>query len=88
MKKLAVLITVIMLAGCQSVPVVPKWPDIPKEMLTACPDLKTLDPANDKLSTLIDTVADNYREYYQCSDKINDWIIWYKGQQDLWKTIK
>jgi hypothetical protein len=64
MKKLALLITAMILTGCQSVPVVPKWPDVPKEFLDACPDLKTVDPSNEKLSAILDNVADNYKQYY------------------------
>ncbi len=88
MKKLALLIAVLVLTGCQSVPVTPKWPEVPKELLEACPDLKTVDPSNNKLSTIIDTVTDNYSEYYECKSKVDDWITWYKGQQKFWETLK
>jgi hypothetical protein len=89
MKKLVLLLSVIVLTGCAtSVPVVAKWPDVPKELLESCPDLKTVEPQNDKLSAIVDTVADNYNEYYKCKDKVNDWAVWYKGQQELWKTLK
>ena len=88
MKKLALLITVLFLAGCQSVPVVPKWPDAPKELLEACPDLKTVDPKNDKLSTILESVTDNYKQYYDCKANVDDWIEWYKGQQKIWETLK
>ena len=67
---------------------VPKWPEVPTELLQACPDLKTVDPKNDKLSVLVETVADNYKEYSGCKDKVDDWVTWYKGQQDLWKSLK
>jgi len=83
-----VISLVLCLAGCTSVPVAPNWPDVPKELLESCPDLKTVDSSNDKLSVVIDTVADNYNEYYVCKDKVNDWITWYNGQQKLWKTLK
>jgi hypothetical protein len=89
MKRLALLIPVFLLSGClATAPVVPKWPEVPKEMLEACPDLKTVDPANDKLSTVIDTVADNYKQYYDCKAQVDSWIMWYKGQQEIWKTLK
>ena len=89
MKKLALLITVALLTGCAtSVPVVAKWPAVPKELLESCPDLKTVDPKNDKLSAIVDTVADNYQEYYGCKDKVDDWAIWYRSQQEIWKTLK
>jgi hypothetical protein len=89
MKRLVLLLPTVLLTGClATAPVVPKWPDVPKELLVACPDLKTVDPANNKISTLIETVADNYKEYYQCKDKVDDWITWYNGQQKLWQTLK
>ena len=89
MKMITLLIPSIILTGCAtSFPVVPKLPDVPKELLESCPDLKTVDPKNDKLSIIVDTVADNYKEYYGCKDKVNDWTTWYTDQQKLWKTLK
>ncbi len=89
MKRLALLLPAILLTGClATAPVVPKWPEVPKELLEACPDLKTVDPKNDKLSLIVDTVADNYKEYYECRSKVDDWITWYKSQQKLWETLK
>ena len=88
MKKIALLISAVILTGCQSVPIVPKWPDVPKELLASCPDLKTVDPSNDKLSVVVDTVADNYKEYYDCKAKADDWITWYNSQQKIWEKIK
>ena len=77
-----------LLAGCQSVPVVPKWPDVPKELLESCPDLKTVDPANDKLSTVIESVADNYKLYYDCKADKSDWIEWYNSQKKIFNSLK
>lgn len=89
MKTLTLLLSAVLLTGCAtSVPVIPKWPDVPKDLVVSCPDLKTVDPKNDKLSAIVDTVADNYSQYYECKDKVNDWITWYNGQQELWKTLK
>lgn len=89
MKTLACLLSAVILTGCATnVPVVTAWPDVPKDLLEACPDLKTLDPANDKLSTVVESVTDNYQEYYKCKDKVADWTTWYMGQKELWKTLK
>ena len=89
MKRLVLLLPTILLTGClATAPVVPKCPEVPKELLEACPDLKTVDPKNDKLSAIVDTVADNYSEYYECKSKVDDWVTWYKGQQKLWETLK
>lgn len=88
MKHLALLTLAALLVGCTSVPVVPKWPDVPKELLESCPDLKTVDATNDKLSVVVETVADNYKQYYDCKAKADDWATWYKGQQKIWETLK
>jgi hypothetical protein len=89
MKKLVLLLPIVLLTGClATAPVVPKWPEVPKELLETCPDLKTLEPNNTKLSTIIETVTDNYQQYYNCKDNVDSWIMWYKGQQDIWKTLK
>ena len=87
MKKLA-FVLVLALTGCSSAPIVPKWPDAPEELKVACPDLRTLDPANDKLSTVVESVADNYKQYYDCKAKVSDWIEWYNGQQKIWEKLK
>ena len=89
MKRLVLLLPIVLLTGClATAPVVPKWPEVPKELLESCPDLKTLAPDNTKLSTIIETVTDNYQQYYNCKDSVDSWIMWYKGQQDIWKTLK
>jgi hypothetical protein len=89
MKKLVLLLPIVLLTGClATAPVVPKWPEVPKELLESCPDLKTLAPDNTKLSTIIETVTDNYQQYYNCKDNVDSWIMWYKGQQEIWKTLK
>jgi hypothetical protein len=89
MKKLILLLPIVLLTGCwATAPVVPKWPDVPKELLVSCPDLKTVEPTNDKLSVIVETAADNYKEYYECKDTVDDWITWYTDQQKLWKTLK
>jgi hypothetical protein len=89
MKKIAFLIPAFLLTGClATAPVVPKWPEVPKELLEACPDLKTVDSKNDKLSTIVEVVTDNYKEYYDCRAQVDNWISWYKGQQKIWETLK
>lgn len=88
MKLLAILITVVALTACQSVPVVPKWPDVPEELLKECSDLKPVDANNEKLSVILDTVTDNYKQYYDCKSDKKDWIEWYKGQQKIWEKLK
>lgn len=85
--KLWILIAPLFLAGClfkQPVPVKQVWPDVPKELLEACPDLKQVDPDKTKLSDIISVVSDNYATYYDCKAKVDDWIIWYNGQKKIY----
>jgi hypothetical protein len=89
MKRLALLLPTILLTGClATAPVVPKWPAVPTEILEACPDLKTVDQSNTQLSTVIEVVTDNYKQYYDCKARVDDWITWYKGQQKIWETLR
>lgn len=87
MNKLFILLSVLLLTGCiGSKPVVVKqvWPDVPKDLIQACPDLKTVKPDTAKLSEIIEVVADNYSQYYDCKAKVDDWITWYNSQRDIY----
>jgi alpha-L-arabinofuranosidase len=91
MKRLiAVLIPLAMLTGCEdsAVPVAVKFPNVPAELLEACPDLKEVDPKTTKLSEVISVVTDNYSEYHECRLKVDDWIVWYKTQKSIFDKIK
>lgn len=85
--KYLVLLAPLLLAGCLSKPVPIKqvWPDVPKELLEACPDLKLLDPKTDKLSDIVAVVSDNYSTYYDCKARVDDWIVWYNGQKKIYE---
>lgn len=85
MKKILLLVPVLLLAGClQSVPIKQSFPEIPKELLEACPNLKEVDPNTKRLSDIIEVVSDNYAEYYECKSKVDDWITWYNGQRKIY----
>ena len=85
MKKLSLLIPVFLLSGCfGTAPVKQPWPEVPADLIKACPNLKLVDPKTDKLSDIIDVVSDNYALYYDCKSKVDDWVEWYKGQQKIY----
>lgn len=85
MKKLILLVPVFLLSGClTTAPVKPKWPDVPAELLIACPDLAKVDTNTNKLSDVLQVVTDNYSQYYDCKSKVDDWIVWYNGQKDIY----
>lgn len=81
------LLAPLLLTGClfkDPVPVKQVWPDVPKELLEACPDLKLVDPKVDKLSDIIGVVSENYAQYYDCKSKVDDWVTWYQGQKKIY----
>lgn len=85
--KYALLLTVL-LAGCVSVPVERRFPRVPAELQQPCPDLKTIDPATTRLSTVVDTVVTNYGQYRECQVKSDAWAEWYKTQKEIFDSVK
>jgi hypothetical protein len=86
------LLPVLLLAGCstfkQPTTVSAPWPDVPLTMMEQCPDLKPVDPNTDKLSAVLDTVTDNYTQYYLCAGKIDDWNQWYNTQKRIYESTR
>jgi hypothetical protein len=82
-----IIVAVLLVAGCSSVPVTMKFPDVPKDMLETCPDLKLI-PETTKLSEVLPIIVDNYGQYYTCKDSVDSWIDWYKSQKKIFDSIK
>jgi len=88
---LVILFPLLLLAACNDngVPVVVKFPDVPQDLITACPDLAKLD--SDKpieLSQVLSSVTTNYGQYYECKVKVDNWIEWYNAQKKIFDSIK
>jgi hypothetical protein len=82
------LVSMIVLSGCSTtVPVTVKFPEVPTELMSTCPDLKQTPPTS-KLSDVLQVVTDNYSQYYECRVKLDSWIEWYKTQRTLFEEIK
>lgn len=82
------LVSLMVLSGCSTtVPVTVKFPEIPQDLLSTCPDLKQTEPTT-KLSDVVKVVTDNYSEYYGCRVKLDSWIEWYKAQKQIFEDIK
>ena len=91
MKRVLVLLAVLMLTACDDggVPVAIKFPDVPADLITDCPDLAKLDPAKTtELSQVITGVTTNYVQYYDCKVKVDNWIEWYNEQKKIFNSIK
>jgi hypothetical protein len=68
-----------LLAGCTTPPVIPKFPEPPVKAgaMENCPDLKKLQEGA-KLSDVSKTININYSTYYECALKSDVWIEWYQ----------
>lgn len=84
MKRILFLVPVLLLTGClTSVPVKQKFPEVPQELVEACPDLQTVNDTN-KLSEVLKVVTDNYAQYQECRIKVDTWVEWYKTQKEIY----
>lgn len=88
MRKLLLLIPIVFLTGCLvTTPVKRNFPEVPKELMEACPDLKTV-PETEKLSEVIKVVTNNYGQYHECRIKVDTWIEWYNTQKQIFESVK
>ena len=84
MKYIMLFSAVTLLAGCTAVPVKPKFPDVPAELLQACPKLNAVSETT-KLSDILNVVVDNYALYHECKIKNDAWAEWYKTQRTIYE---
>lgn len=87
MKKLILIVSACALTACSTVPVQRTFPEVPAELMTTCPGLKTVE-GTDKLSKVIEVVADNYAQYHECKVKTDAWIDWYTTQKKIFDEVK
>jgi hypothetical protein len=87
MKNLIIILSAALLTACGTVPVQRNFPDVPAELMTTCPSLKTVE-GTDKLSKVIEVVADNYAQYHECRVKTDAWIDWYTTQKKIFDEVK
>lgn len=88
MKRSVFLIPILFLSGCFSTaPIKNSFPEVPKELLESCLDLKTT-PETEKLSDVLTVVVDNYGQYHECKIKVDTWIKWYALQKQIFNSVK
>jgi hypothetical protein len=87
MKLLFLILIALVLSGCLAT--APKFPDVPQELLTNCPELNEVQKGTTELSKVLDTVVVNYSTYYECRVKVEAWAEWYKQQKSIYdKAVK
>ena len=87
MKLLFLVPFLFVLSGCLTTPVKRTFPEVPQELIQACPDLKLVEPT-EKLSDVLKVVTDNYSQYHECKIKVDTWIEWYKSQKQIFESVK
>ena len=88
MKTILAIVPVLFLTACLSAPVKRNFPEVPQELLTACPSLEQVDPATTHLSEVVWVVTENYAQYHECRVKVETWIEWYKTQRSIFEEVK
>lgn len=83
------LLLAVLLTGCSTtVTVHQKWPNVPDDLMQACPELKLIDESTTKLSEVVSVVSDNYAISKECKIKVDTWIDWYNSQKKIYESVK
>jgi hypothetical protein len=86
MKYLACFLLVLV-TGCSSVPIAPKFPEVPERILQKCPQLEKL-KEEPKLSEVAKNITNNYTTYYECAVKHDAFVEWYRIQKKIYESVK
>jgi hypothetical protein len=82
------ILSIFLITGCQPVPIMSKWPEVPAALGGNCPDLGEVDTHTTKLSDVFTVVTENYSKYHECQVKVDAWLEWYHTQQTIYTSIK
>lgn len=90
MKLLLLVPVAVLLTGCLSTtaPVKRNFPEVPAELMAACPDLKQINKGTEQLSKVITVVTENYTQYHECRVKVDNWILWYNSQKKIFDEVQ
>lgn len=81
-----VLPIAVLLAGCSTpVPIQPRFPSVPQELMEKCPQLKTIAADNKDVREFLKTVIENYATYYQCANRTHTWQEWYQESKKIYE---
>jgi hypothetical protein len=81
-----ILISMILLTGCTTVPVKRTFPEAPQNLLEKCSNLQQI-PNKAKLSEVAKVVSNNYTLYHECALKQETFIEWYKNQKKIFESV-
>ena len=83
--KYVILLSALLLAGCETFKMAAPWPNQSQEVIKICEPLKTFDQQQVSMAELIDLVQQNYQLYHLCKLNNDSWVKWYNTH---WKKEK
>lgn len=87
--KLYPIVFAVLLSACSTtVPVKPKFPDVPQALKERCENLKKIEGDTVAITEMLKVIIQNYAMYYECSTKVDGWQEWYNEQKKIYDNIK
>lgn len=77
------VITMLLLAGCTTVPVTQEFPELPQVLKEPCPPLETIDSSTITLSDFLKKVEKNYDKRHECAALTESLQKWYIEQKKI-----
>jgi len=86
----AVILTItFLLSGCTTfVTVKRNFPEAPVTLMVKCPQLETVQGDKVAITDMLKTIVNNYRLYYECSNRVEGWGDWYVEQKKIFDSVK
>lgn len=78
-----ILLCVLCLSGCLTIPVEQNFPELPAELQKMCPPLETIDTPEVTLSELMKKVTKNYGSRHECAAQVESMQKWYVEQKKI-----
>jgi len=87
--KVVILTITLLLSGCTMfVPVKRNFPEAPVTLMVKCPQLETVQGDKVAITDMLKTIVNNYRLYYECSNRVEGWGDWYVEQKKIFDSVK
>jgi entry exclusion lipoprotein TrbK len=88
MKYIAIILTAALVGCSTSVPLKPKFPEVPQILKERCENLKKIEGNQVAITEMLKVVIHNYTLYHECSTKVDGWQEWYESQKKIYESIK
>lgn len=88
MKSLSLLLSLLLLSACSTVPVMIKWPDAPASLLESPEKLQQLSKNHIELTDIIENASENAGKYYALREKYLGWQEWYNKNKQLYEEVR